>query len=45
MITRRIEGAQKRWSRRTFEVPQAPPEYDDVMNKQREAVYGRVNTA
>ena len=40
MITRRIESAQKAVEGQNFEARKHLLEYDDVMNKQREAVYG-----
>jgi preprotein translocase subunit SecA len=40
MISRRIEGAQKAVESQNFESRKHVLEYDDVMNKQREAVYG-----
>ena len=40
MITRRIETAQKAVEGQHFEARKHLLEYDDVMNKQREAVYG-----
>ena len=40
MISKRIEGAQKAVEAQNFEVRKHLLEYDDVMNKQREAVYG-----
>ena len=40
MITRRIENAQKAVEAQHFESRKHLLEYDDVMNKQREAVYG-----
>ncbi len=40
MISRRIEGAQKAVEAQHFESRKHLLEYDDVMNKQREAVYG-----
>ena len=40
MITRRIEAAQKAVEGQNFESRKHLLEYDDVMNKQREAVYG-----
>jgi preprotein translocase subunit SecA len=40
MITKRIEGAQKAVESQNFEARKHVLEYDDVMNKQREAVYG-----
>ncbi|MBZ5627543.1 MAG: preprotein translocase subunit SecA [Acidobacteriia bacterium] len=39
MITRRIEAAQKAVEAQNFEARKHLLEYDDVMNKQREAVY------
>ena len=40
MITRQIENAQKGVESQNFESRKHLLEYDDVMNKQREAVYG-----
>ena len=40
MISRRIESAQKAVEAQNFESRKHLLEYDDVMNKQREAVYG-----
>jgi len=40
MISRRIEAAQKTVEAQNFEARKHLLEYDDVMNKQREAVYG-----
>jgi preprotein translocase subunit SecA len=40
MITSRIEAAQKAVEGQNFEARKHLLEYDDVMNKQREAVYG-----
>ena len=40
MITNRIEAAQKAVESQNFESRKHVLEYDDVMNKQREAVYG-----
>jgi preprotein translocase subunit SecA len=40
MISRRIESAQKAVETQNFESRKHVLEYDDVMNKQREAVYG-----
>jgi preprotein translocase subunit SecA len=40
MISRRIEAAQKQVEAQNFESRKHVLEYDDVMNKQREAVYG-----
>src|SRR2546430_15967135 len=39
MVTRSIERAQKQVEGRNFEARKHLLEYDDVMNKQREAVY------
>jgi preprotein translocase subunit SecA len=40
LVTRSIEHAQKQVEGRNFEIRKHLLEYDDVMNKQREAVYG-----
>jgi len=40
LISRRIEAAQKAVESQNFEARKHLLEYDDVMNKQREAVYG-----
>ncbi len=40
MISNRIEAAQKAVETQNFESRKHVLEYDDVMNKQREAVYG-----
>jgi preprotein translocase subunit SecA len=40
LISRRIEAAQKAVEAQNFEARKHLLEYDDVMNKQREAVYG-----
>ena len=40
LITRRIEAAQKAVEAQNFEARKQVLEYDDVMNKQRQAVYG-----
>ncbi len=40
MVTRAIERAQKQVEARNFEIRKHLLEYDDVMNKQREAIYG-----
>jgi preprotein translocase subunit SecA len=40
MISKKIEGAQKAVEAQNFESRKHLLEYDDVMNKQREAVYG-----
>jgi preprotein translocase subunit SecA len=39
MVTRAIERAQKQVEARNFEIRKHLLEYDDVMNKQREAIY------
>src|SRR5262249_50772977 len=39
LVTRSIEHAQKQVESRNFEIRKHLLEYDDVMNKQREAVY------
>jgi len=39
MVSKSIERAQKQVEGRNFEIRKHPLEYDDVMNKQREAVY------
>jgi preprotein translocase subunit SecA len=39
LITRQIERAQKQVETRNFEIRKHLLEYDDVMNKQREAIY------
>jgi preprotein translocase subunit SecA len=43
LITRRIEAAQRAVEAQNFEARKHLLEYDDVMNKQREAVYGLRN--
>lgn len=40
LVTRSIEHAQKQVEARNFEIRKHLLEYDDVMNKQREAIYG-----
>ena len=40
LVTRSIEHAQKQVEARNFEIRKHLLQYDDVMNKQREAVYG-----
>jgi preprotein translocase subunit SecA len=40
MVSKRIEGAQKSVEGRNFESRKHLLEYDDVMNKQRETIYG-----
>jgi preprotein translocase subunit SecA len=41
LITRAIENAQKRVEAHNFEIRKHLLEYDDVMNKQREVIYGQ----
>jgi preprotein translocase subunit SecA len=41
MISRSIENAQKQVESRNFDIRKHLLEYDDVMNKQREIIYGR----
>ena len=41
MVSRTIENAQKRVESRHFEARKYVLEYDDIMNKQREIVYGQ----
>ena len=41
MLTRQIESAQKRIESRNFEARKHVLEYDDVMNRQREVIYGQ----
>jgi preprotein translocase subunit SecA len=43
MVTRSIEGAQKRVEGRNFDIRKNLLEYDDVMNQQRQTVYGLRN--
>ena len=45
MLTRVIEGAQKKVESRNFDIRKHLLDYDDVMNKQRQAFYGRRLTA
>jgi len=40
MVTRRVEGAQKKVEERNFEVRKNLLEYDEVMDEQRKRVYG-----
>ena len=44
LISRSIEGAQKKVEGRNFEIRKHLLEYDDVMNKQREVVYTQRRT-
>ena len=41
LLTKQIESAQKRIEGRNFEARKHVLEYDDVMNKQREVIYGQ----
>ena len=41
MLTKQIESAQKRIEGRNFEIRKNVLEYDDVMNRQREVIYGQ----
>jgi preprotein translocase subunit SecA len=41
MVTRAIENAQKKVEARNFDMRKHVLDYDDVMNKQRQAFYGR----
>jgi preprotein translocase subunit SecA len=41
MLSRVIEGAQKKVEARNFDIRKHLLDYDDVMNKQRQAFYGR----
>ncbi len=41
LITRQIEGAQKRVEAHNFDIRKNVLRYDDVMNKQREIIYGQ----
>ena len=45
MLSRVIEGAQKKVEGRNFDIRKHLLDYDDVMNKQRQAFYGRRLTA
>src|SRR5210317_2067529 len=40
MVSRRIEGAQKKVEERNFEIRKNLLEYDEVMDEQRKRVYG-----
>jgi len=44
LISRSIEGAQKKVEGRNFEIRKHLLEYDDVMNKQREVIYAQRRT-
>ena len=41
MLTRQIESAQKRIEGRNFDIRRHVLQYDDVMNQQREVIYGQ----
>ncbi len=41
MVTRAIEGAQKKVEAHNFDIRKHLLEFDDVMNKQREVIYGQ----
>ena len=41
MLTKQIEGAQKRIEGRNYAIRKSVLQYDDVMNKQRELIYGQ----
>lgn len=41
MVTRSIESAQKKVEARNFEIRKSVLEYDNVMNQQREIIYGQ----
>ena len=41
MLTKQIEAAQKRIEGRNFAIRKSVLQYDDVMNKQRELIYGQ----
>ena len=43
-VTKSIERAQKKWKKQ-LRHSKAPPEYDDVMNSQRELIYRKRNHA
>ncbi len=43
MVTKSIEGAQKRVEGRNFDIRKNLLEYDDVMNQQRQTIYGLRN--
>jgi preprotein translocase subunit SecA len=40
MVSKRVEGAQKSVEGHNFDIRKRTVEYDDVMNKQRETIYG-----
>ena len=41
MLTKQIEAAQKRIEGRNYSIRKSVLQYDDVMNKQRELIYGQ----
>ncbi|MDL2317637.1 preprotein translocase subunit SecA [Eubacteriales bacterium OttesenSCG-928-A19] len=41
MLTKQIEGAQKRIESRNFDIRRHVLQYDDVMNQQRDVIYGQ----
>ena len=41
LISRSVEGAQKKVEEQNFQIRKRVLEYDDVMNKQREVIYGQ----
>ena len=41
MLTKQIESAQKRIEGRNYDIRKSVLQYDDVMNKQRELIYGQ----
>ena len=43
MVSRSIESAQRRVENRNFEIRKNVLDYDDVMNQQREVIYGQRN--
>ena len=45
LLNRSIEQAQKRVEQHNFQIRKRTLEYDDVMNKQREVIYGWRNEA
>ncbi len=40
LVTRQLEGAQRKVENHNYEIRKSVLEYDDVMNKQREIIYG-----
>ena len=41
LISRSVESAQKKVEEQNFQIRKRVLEYDDVMNKQREVIYGQ----